>query len=72
MRRCYGACTPPPRPGPPHLPHVDRIWALRHNLTPYDAAYAALAEALGCALLTGDAAFTTVAALRYPVRTLPS
>jgi predicted nucleic acid-binding protein len=27
---------------------------LRHNLGAYDAAYIALAEALGCELLTGD------------------
>ena len=34
---------------------VDRIWALRANLTPYDAAYVALAEALDAPLLTTDA-----------------
>lgn len=33
-----------------------RIWALRHNLTAYDAAYVALAELLGARLLTTDAA----------------
>jgi hypothetical protein len=31
-----------------------RIWELRHNIGAYDAAYIALAEALGCELLTGD------------------
>jgi predicted nucleic acid-binding protein len=30
------------------------MWELRHNLGAYDAAYIALAEALGCELLTGD------------------
>jgi len=30
----------------PHLALVPRIWELRHNVTPYDAAYVALAEAL--------------------------
>src|ERR1700722_16690792 len=30
----------------PHLPWLPRIWDLRHNLTAYDAAYVALAEAL--------------------------
>ncbi|REJ85501.1 MAG: PIN domain-containing protein [Acidobacteria bacterium] len=35
---------------------VDRIWALRGNLTAYDAAYVALAEALGAPLLTRDRA----------------
>lgn len=32
-----------------------RIWALRDNLTAYDAAYVALAELLGASLLTADA-----------------
>lgn len=32
-----------------------RMWALRHNLTAYDATYVALAEHLGTALLTTDA-----------------
>lgn len=31
-----------------------RIWELRHNLTAYDAAYVALAEALPAPLLTAD------------------
>lgn len=34
---------------------LPRIWALRHNLTAYDAAYVALAEALDAVLLTRDA-----------------
>ncbi len=38
----------------PHAPLADRIWALRHNLTAYDAAYVALAEALGAPLVTCD------------------
>ena len=33
---------------------VARAWALRENLTTYDAAYVALAEALDAALLTLD------------------
>ena len=31
-----------------------RVWALRHNLTAYDAAYVALAELLEAPLLTKD------------------
>jgi predicted nucleic acid-binding protein len=31
-----------------------RIWELRDNLTPYDAAYVALAEALEVPLVTAD------------------
>lgn len=38
----------------PHAPLVSRIWELRHNITPYDAAYVALAEALDAPLLTRD------------------
>lgn len=33
---------------------LPRIWQLRHNLTAYDAAYIALAEALRAPLLTRD------------------
>jgi predicted nucleic acid-binding protein len=39
----------------PHVPFAPRVWELRGNLTPYDAAYVALAEALGCVLVTADA-----------------
>jgi len=39
----------------PHRPLVDRAWALQHSITPYDAAYVALAEKLGVPLVTTDA-----------------
>lgn len=38
-----------------HVQLRSRIWALRHNLTAYDAAYVSLAEALGAELVTTDA-----------------
>lgn len=38
-----------------HLPLLQRVWRLRHNLTAYDATYAALAEALDATLVTRDA-----------------
>lgn len=38
-----------------HQPLADRVWALRENLTAYDAAFVALAEALEVPLVTCDA-----------------
>ena len=38
----------------PHWAHLDRIWALRSNLTAYDAVFVALAENLGAPLVTAD------------------
>jgi predicted nucleic acid-binding protein len=38
----------------PHDLLLPRVWALRHNLTAYDAVYVALAEALDAPLLTRD------------------
>ena len=39
----------------PHEPLLARMWRLRDNMTAYDAAYVALAEALDAPLLTLDA-----------------
>jgi predicted nucleic acid-binding protein len=39
----------------PHEFLLERVWALRKNLTAYDAVYVALAEALDMPLLTCDA-----------------
>jgi predicted nucleic acid-binding protein len=38
----------------PVWPYHPQRWELRYNLGAYDAAYIALAEALGCELLSGD------------------
>lgn len=38
----------------PFAPYAERVWALRHNLTAYDAWYVAVAEALNCPLATLD------------------
>ena len=37
-----------------HGPLMARLWELRDNLTPYDAAYVALAEILDTVLVTAD------------------
>jgi predicted nucleic acid-binding protein len=37
-----------------HRALLGRVWQLRENLTAYDAAYVAVAEALGVPLLTAD------------------
>jgi len=38
----------------PFHPFAERIWALRKNITSYDAWYVALAEALDCSLASLD------------------
>ncbi|MGB3908997.1 MAG: type II toxin-antitoxin system VapC family toxin [Pseudolysinimonas sp.] len=38
----------------PHVPLLPRVWALRDNISTYDASYVALAEALGIPLVTAD------------------
>jgi predicted nucleic acid-binding protein len=43
----------------PHFDLLPRIWELRQNLTAYDAAYIALAEALDATLLTRDRKLAT-------------
>jgi predicted nucleic acid-binding protein len=51
----------------PHLPLLERCWELRHNLTPYDASYVALAEALEVGLVTADRRLTRAAGIRCEV-----
>ena len=45
----------------PHDLLVERVWALRENLTAYDAAYLALAELLDARLVTLDRGLAAVA-----------
>jgi len=46
---------------------IERIWLLRNNLSAYDASYVALAEQLGCALLTCDGRLGRVVGVRCPI-----
>ena len=51
---------------------LPRIWQLRANLTPYDASYVALAEALRCPLLTADRRLAGAPGIRATVMTVTS
>lgn len=53
-----------------HRALIGRCWELRDNLTVYDAAYVALAEALGCTLVTADAGLATAPGLPCRVELL--
>jgi predicted nucleic acid-binding protein len=50
---------------------LGRVWELRENVSAYDASYLALAEALGCSLLTADARLGRAPDLRCPVTVVP-
>lgn len=50
----------------------DRIWALRDNVSAYDAAYVALAEIIECPLVTADARLSRARGLRCAVTVLPA
>jgi predicted nucleic acid-binding protein len=50
-----------------HEPLLARIWELRANLTAYDGAYVALAEALRAPLVTGDGRLARAPGIRIPV-----
>lgn len=47
---------------------LPRMWQLRDNLTPYDAAYVALAELTGAILLTGDERIAGGPALKCEIK----
>lgn len=54
----------------PHRQLLRRCWELRDNLTVYDAAYVALAEALGTKLLTADTRLARAPGSRCAVEVL--
>ena len=51
----------------PAGPLLTRMWELRSNVSGYDAAYLAVAETFGCALVTADTRLARVPGLRCEV-----
>jgi len=54
----------------PHRRLIGRCWELRENLTPYDAAYVALAELLDVVLVTGDKRLSRSPGLRCRIQVI--
>jgi predicted nucleic acid-binding protein len=53
-----------------NAPLMVRAYELRSNVTPYDASYVALAEALGCPLVTGDRRLAGASGIRCAIEVL--
>jgi len=49
----------------------ERIWEIRDNLSAYDAAYIALAEALDCSLVTADPRLGNAGQARCAITVVP-
>jgi predicted nucleic acid-binding protein len=54
----------------PTAPLLTRVWDLRDNLSPYDACYVALAEALEAPLLTADKRLANAPGIRCRVEVI--
>jgi len=69
--RLAAACEGPaasPFAGFPGRPFLRRVYELRANAGAYDAVCIALAESLGCDLVTADRRLATATGIRCPVR----
>jgi predicted nucleic acid-binding protein len=53
-----------------HQPFLPRLWELRHVVTPYDAAYIALAEVLDAVLVTADARMSRASGVNCEVEVI--
>jgi predicted nucleic acid-binding protein len=54
----------------PTLPLLPAVWRLRANVTAHDACYVALAQVLGCPLVTGDRRLSRAPGLGVPLVTV--
>jgi predicted nucleic acid-binding protein len=66
-QEAVGALRVAPVQRVPTLAFIEAAWALRDNLSSYDACYAALATALGCPLVTADARLASAPLPGVPV-----
>ena len=55
----------------PVFPLLERVWALRDNVSAFDASYIALAEALDCDLLTADARLSRAPGVECSITVVP-
>ncbi len=70
FRAALGGLADLPFPRFPARPFLPRLYELRDNVSPYDAVYVALAEALGAELVTADRRLVAAPGIRCPVRVL--
>lgn len=71
LRRALDALAALPFPRFPARPFLQRAFALRANVSPYDAVYVALAEALDAELVTTDRRLAAAPGIRCSVRVIP-
>ena len=70
LRGALEALAALPFPRYPARPFLPRVFALRANVSPHDAVYVALAEALGAELVTADLRLAAAPGIRCSVRVI--